>query len=66
MQATDLPHSAGRLPSDVVDAAAAVSIPRRAAKHAEARPDSRTGIGGFVRNFIVADEGTNPFADIII
>ena len=24
------------------------------------------GIGGFVRNFIVAEEGTNPFADIIV
>ena len=24
------------------------------------------GIGGFVRNFVIADEGTNPFADIIV
>ena len=34
--------------------------------HSEVVIYVQSGIGGFVRNFIVADEGTNPFADILI
>ena len=34
--------------------------------HSEVVIYVQSGIGGFVRNVIVADEGTNPFADIII